>query len=300
MARFLTKDEELFYGQQIQDMISAQQKMSTMTADGTEIPDSQREELNEIIETGRNAVDTMVRANLRLVHKRARSFKNSFVSAPEYEDVAQDGMVGLMNAILKYDPSRNNKLSTVATYWIFQSISRQANKTARMVRLPENRITEFLTIKRMRAELEDEGLSTSEADDIIMDELGLSKSDFMSIVNAAATHVSLNLTAGSEDNGRELMDTIVDGEAESVEDTTVSSVHHEILSEALTTLDDKERDIVSTAFSMDLPDGEEPLSPKDVKKKYRINVAEYDRIVGGAMRKIKVYFESKGISDIAM
>ena len=109
-ANFLTKEQELELGVLVQEM---QKAKSTLSAEEN-LTDDKKAQLRVTISKGEEAVEKMVDGCIGLVISRAKKFKKKYPSSPDIEDLIQEGCVGLMNGILKYDPSRNNKLSTVA------------------------------------------------------------------------------------------------------------------------------------------------------------------------------------------
>lgn len=289
MAKFLTKDEELHLGGIVQTMVKAKEQLASDTNLSTEL----KKELSVQIKEGNDAVDKMVKANLRLVYQRARSFKRNYPSGPELEDMIQDGMAGLMTAILRYDPRRDNKLSTVATYWIFQSITRQANKTGRLVRLPENRVSDYSKIVKLRKEYELAGMEHRDIEDRVMSDLKLSRKDFFSISNAASTPASLNKEINDGESARELMDIIPQEDHESVENNVIRDAMKSALSEAMGNLSELEQDVVEAAF---LFSKGESITPKEVKKKYKLETGQFETHLSAALKTIKIEMDSNGVS----
>lgn len=291
MAKFLTKDEELHLGTLVQKMVKAKEQLKA----DTDLSAAQKRELSAFVVEGEKAVEIMVKANSRLVYKKARSFKESYPGGPELEDIIQDGMAGLMNAILRYDPARNNKLSTVATYWIFQSISRQANKTGRLVRLPENRVSDFSKISRMRKKYEIEGMPAAEIDEYIMKELKLSAEDFRSIVNAAGVPASLNHTISDDESPRELIDIIPLGTEQSVESSVIKDAMRTVLNDAVENLTEVQRDVLNASFVFDTKNSA-PLTTKEVKRKHKITTEAFNAHLAVALKEVKKEMDANGVS----
>ena len=289
--KFLTKDEELHYGGLVQSMVKAKEELKT---EG--ITNERKAELQKVIKTGDRAVEVLVEANKRLVYKRAHSFKESYPGGPELDDLIQDGMTGLMNSILRYDPKRNNKLSTVATYWIFQSITRQTNKVGRLVRLPENRINDFSKISKMRKQLELSGVGASDADEFIKEELNLSNADFSSIVSAGTAYVSLNMEVNDKDsNVRELIDVIPVDAEKSVEEHVIKDVINNILDESIEKLTDIQREVLNAAFYFEKR-ADRAVTTKEVKERYQLSNSAFSSILSSALKIVKEEMDSNGIS----
>lgn len=290
-AKYLSKTEELELGRVIQDHYQAMESLES----GEKLSKKDRVALNERVTVGKKAVDKLVRANIGLVHDRAGRFKTRFPSGPEYDDLVQEGMTGLLTAVRKYDPERGNKFSTVAYYWIAQAVARGANKTGRTVRLPENRINDFVKMNQIVKELESEYHTSGEIDEIIMDRLGLSKVDLMNIRAAASTPASLNKVVGREaGSNRELMDYVGEDSAEpSSEESVIASQMNDLLLEAVENLDPIKRDVILATFS--LSEGEE-LSVEDVRTKYSLAPFKFKRVQVEAMRELREKFSREGLS----
>lgn len=279
-AQHLTKDEELRLGAMVQAMVQAKETLKDDSLKQKEI-----RSLRQIIIQGEDAVARLVEANTGLVWNQAKKFKSKYPSAPPLEDLVQEGMAGLVTAIMRYAPERNNKLSTVATYWIFQSITRNTNKTARLVRLPENRVTDYTKITRLRNKYIAEGLSKAESDEKIMNDLNLTKNDLFVINGAASNHASLNRTI-DEDSDKELIEIVLDGTAESAESLVLQDATFQILIDKLSELGEMEREIVLSHFSMDNVPGYTPTSSKEIKEKYNLSASRHKRILTLALEEI--------------
>jgi len=279
-AQHLSKEEELRLGSIVQSMVKAKEQIKE--------PGLTKRELRsykEQIFHGEEAVAKLVESNTGLVWNIARNFKSKYPSAPAMEDLVQEGMAGLVTAIMRYAPERGNKLSTVATYWIFQSITRWTNKTGRLVKLPENRVTDYTKISRLRNQYKEEGMNKLDIDERIMEELKLSRDDMFFINGAASIPASLNRTVDEESN-KELIELVLDDTADSAESVVVMDATFQILVDKLNEMKDIEREVVLSQFSMDNIPGYEPTTPKKVKEKYNLSASKYKRILTLALSEI--------------
>lgn len=254
--------------------------------------------LARMIRQGKRSTDVLAKANLGLVYNQAKNFKKSYPSAPDLEDLVQEGMVGLVTAIFKYDPSRGNKLSTVATPWIYQAIARGTNKTGRLVKLPENRSTDYSDMVEIMKRHEEDGLSTAEIHEIIMEELSLSKDDILSISNAASLPLSLNykVSGDGEEDSPELIDII--GEINASNSSEASVVNTEItktLGTAFDSLDEIEKDIVSATFGLSLNESGKRVTAKEVREKHDISLQKLKKILDSALTKMKSEMKDNGV-----
>lgn len=293
-VKYLSKDEELALGKVIQAHYKAAEELSS----GKRITPKKKEKLEQEVAAGENAVRALVEANIGLVYDRARVFKSRYPAAPELEDLVQEGMTGLMTAIKKYDPARGNKFSTVAYYWIVQAVARGANKTGRLVRLPENRINDYTSMTAILNSEEADGLSTLELDNLIMDKLGISKNDLLNIRAAAATPASLNKVVSRENGStRELMDYVgEDNKAASSEESVIRDEMHSALMDAIQELSPVKRDVIKVSFS--LTDTDANVSTiEDIREIYGIHPAKMKRLQMEAVKELKAILTKSGFSS---
>lgn len=289
MTKYLTKEEELELGQRVQNMVEAKKILRLKQ----HISTTERTSLIRQVSLGEDAVEILTKANEGLVYAQAKTFKAKYPGAPELEDLIQDGMAGLVTAIYRYDPKLNNKLSTLATYWIFQSMSRWTNKTGRLVKLPENRITDFTHITKLRNKYEEMDIPRADADKLIMDELNLTQKDMFFITGAASTPTSLNRKVSQDDDAKELIDFFAEeSTVESSEDHVMKNTTNEIISHKLNNLSDIQRDVILSSFALY---EENSLTTKQVKEKYGISSAKFKKILQDCLLNLKADFKDIGM-----
>lgn len=276
--KYLTKERELELGTIIQSSKKYLEK-------NAKLKETNNSEYVRIEKEQKKAIDELVSNNVNLVHKKAHQFKARFPFAPNIEDIVQEGMIGLMNAVYKYDPTRGNKFSTVAHYWIFQSITRGINNTGRLVRLSENRIADYRKVIEIEKEFEESDLHQAEIDEIIMDRLGLNKKILMSIRAAAGSHSSLDKTIGSsEDNSKTLMEVINPDE---YIQTDNEALHKECMGELYTLIEglpEINREILKAHF--DLSEGDRK-TPKSIREEQNVSASRYRRLLTESLEKLK-------------
>lgn len=290
-AKHLTKEEELELGVIIQDHFKAKEELEQ----AEDLSPEEEVALKQRISRGEAAVDKLVRANIGLVMDRAKIFKTRYPAAPEFEDLVQEGMTGLMTAIAKYDPARNNKFSTVAYHWIAQAVARGANKTGRLVRLPENRINDFTRITSITNSPEAEGLTQAELDELIMDELGLSRTDLLNIRDAAATHASLNKVVSSDSgSAKEFIDFVAEKHTQvSSEEQALRTETEELLLSSIEFLTPIQQDVILSNFAIG---GMDSLSQSEVCEKWGILPAKYKRVKDEAMKGLREIVKQRGLT----
>lgn len=243
---------------------------------------------------GERASDALVRSNILLVRSMAHEFKRRMPASPDHEEIFAMGMVGLWKAARKYDPRRGNKFSTVAYNWIRQSIVREINNTHRLVRLPENRVGDYIAISRLRREHKDRELTESEFEDIVAAELGLSHEKIREINNAASNHASLNKTVGDDDGEKELIHYVAKS-TPAAEEVAIESEMQTILDMALGDLDPLELEVVVSSFKLNYGSIEH-RTVKAICADAGISPSQYRRVSSTAMKKIREHLDSYGVS----
>ena len=243
---------------------------------------------------GDRAADALVRSNILLVRSMAHEFKRRMPASPDHEEIFAMGMVGLWKAARKYDPRRENKFSTVAYNWIRQSIVREINNTHRLVRLPENRVGDYIAISRLRRELKDRDISEAEFEDYVTEKLGLSKEKTREINNAAGNHASLNKTVGDDDGEKELIHYVAKS-TPAAEEVAIESEMQTILDMALGDLEPLELEIVVSSFKLSYGNIEH-RTVKAICADAAISPSQYRRYSANAMKKIREHMDSYGVS----
>lgn len=294
--RFLTKEEELALGVVIQEHYRAKELLSSES-----ISPEQKAELEAKIADGVEAVDTMVRANIKLVYRQANNFRTRYPNGPQYEDLVQDGMIGLMTAVAKYDPDRGNKFSTVAYHWINQSMARNTNNTFRLVRLPENRVTDLFRTLAIAHSDEAKGLDPEEVDNLIMDKLNLTPQTLANIRAAGSMPVSLNRPVGSKEDGaqQELIDVIAQNRlTDTMESDYLRTEASDTLRKALMKLDEATRMVVISSFGI-LPD--QDITPNKVRKKFGLSGVAFKSVLNDGIASLRSELEKHdmNIQDFA-
>jgi RNA polymerase primary sigma factor len=291
---FLTKDRELELGTFIQKRAAALIELEI----STDLTAVQRESLGRDVRIGESAVNELVNSNVGLVYDQARKFKGRFPGAPDLEDLIQEGMVGLMTAVHKYDPARGNKFSTVAFYWISQAIGRGVNKTGRLVRLPENRIADYTKIVRIQNKYDYLNLSKPDMEELVSKETGLTYEEISNIRNAALFHSSLNRKMGGESDGssRELMDMVAENthSAATEVEAEISMVHNE-LADCMASLSPMAQRVVASQFALPMENGAY-VTPSQLRITDGLTSTMYRKILTEALDTLRGQLSGKSIA----
>jgi RNA polymerase primary sigma factor len=234
------------------------------------------QELQEEQEATRKAI---VEGNLRLVISVAKRYAHCGLPLI---DLIQEGNIGLMRAVERFDPERGHRFSTYATYWIRQAITRALAKNGRTIRIPANMIREISQINAAEERLVQDSGTPPEAE-TIAEAVGLSVARVRALKKMARQTISLQSTVSQEDQ-TELSDFVTDQTTESPEEALAGDVLREAVDLALDTLDERERRILTLHFGLD---GSEPKTLREVSLEFNLTSERIRQIEFGALRKLR-------------
>lgn len=284
----LTKDEELEIGTKVQAWLNAEND-----------PNIDAQTRSKLKKDYDEAYTVLFQSNIPLVINRANKACGRFPSSNDINDLIQEGALGLMTAIHKYDPQRGNRFSTVAHLWIVQRINRADNTTGRMVRLPENRISDYMKIQKLTRELENDDLDPADIEQEIIDRLGLTPSEIHSIRNGAGHVTSLDIKVGSDDGAQRTLIDFVD-ESETTESTEESALRFEAsekLDLLLNTLSDVELAVLRAHCKLEDPKTNTILKPHHVREQFGISSKVYKNICETVLESLRYHAQDMGLSE---
>ncbi|MDP8976050.1 MAG: sigma-70 family RNA polymerase sigma factor [Actinomycetota bacterium] len=240
---------------------------------------SRRRELRRLVQQGEAAELRFVQSNLRLVVSIAKRYQGSGVPLL---DLVQEGNLGLMHAVEKFDHRKGFKFSTYATWWIRQSITRGIANTGRSIRLPVQAGDTVKQLQRTRAELEDSlgrGPTTAE--------IAAAMEEPVDKVRTLLFHLSEPLSLSAplrEDSDAELGDTVGDQSAVSPEEAMLEAALVDEVEHVLAPLDDRERTILRLRYGLG---GGEPRTLEDVGEHFLLTRERIRQIEAKAMSKLR-------------
>jgi len=244
---------------------------------------SEEVDLSRRLATGdASARERMILSNLRLVVMIAKRYAGRGLPFP---DLIEEGNLGLMKAVDRYDPEKGFRFSTYASWWIRQSIERAVINLAHMIRLPvhmREKVNRYLAAveQTVAAGLEpDPGAAARKA--------GLSVSDFEALAPLIASTISLDAPVGEQEENT-LKDVIGDPNAVSPLEAVSRREEGQALEEALAVLRPRERDVLYLRFGLS---GEDPLTLEEIGHRLGVTRERVRQIEAVALAKMRAYID---------
>ncbi|GAB4213267.1 MAG: RNA polymerase sigma factor RpoD [Synechococcales cyanobacterium] len=257
--RLLRADEEIELAREIADLLElervrdqlADRKGDFLNLDCVSIEEWAQAVSMELMDfrrrlhRGRRAKDKMVQSNLRLVVSIAKKYMNRGLS---FQDLIQEGSLGLIRAAEKFDHEKGYKFSTYATWWIRQAITRAIADQSRTIRLPVHLYETISRIKKVTKLLSQElGRKPSEEEIATRMEMTIEKLRF--IAKSAQLPISLETPIGKEEDSR--LGDFIESDGETPEDRLAKVLLREDLESVLHTLTARERDVLKLRYGLD-------------------------------------------------
>ena len=252
--RLLRPDEEIELARKIADLLHLEELAAQFESDNGKLPDTK--EWAGLVEMpvirfrrrlmlGRRAKEKMVQSNLRLVVSIAKKYMNRGLS---FQDLIQEGSLGLIRAAEKFDHEKGYKFSTYATWWIRQAITRAIADQSRTIRLPVHLYETISRIKKTTKVLSQEfGRKPTEEEIAESMEMTIEKLRF--IAKSAQLPISLETPIGKEEDSR--LGDFIEADIENPEQDVAKNLLREDLEGVLATLSPRERDVLRLRYGLD-------------------------------------------------
>ena len=252
--RLLRPDEEIELARKIADLLHLEELAAQFESDNGREPDNK--EWAALVEMplirfrrrlmlGRRAKEKMVQSNLRLVVSIAKKYMNRGLS---FQDLIQEGSLGLIRAAEKFDHEKGYKFSTYATWWIRQAITRAIADQSRTIRLPVHLYETISRIKKTTKVLSQEfGRKPTEEEIAESMEMTIEKLRF--IAKSAQLPISLETPIGKEEDSR--LGDFIEADIENPEQDVAKNLLREDLEGVLSTLSPRERDVLRLRYGLD-------------------------------------------------
>ncbi|MBQ3803961.1 MAG: RNA polymerase sigma factor RpoD [Oscillospiraceae bacterium] len=252
-------------------------------------PDEEQELARRVSEGDEDAIVRMADSNLRLVVSIAKHYRDRGLPL---QDLIQEGNLGLLKAIEKFDYTRGYKFSTYATWWIRQAISRSIADNARTIRIPVHMVETINRIRRESRQLQQElGREATETE--LAEASGLTVEKLREVLKITPDPVSLDTPVG-EDEDSPLSSFITAGTQAEPEKATEAALLKEQVRQLLGTLDERERRVLELRYGIG---GDRARTLEEVGKEFGVTRERIRQIEAKALRKLRHPARSKIVSD---
>jgi RNA polymerase primary sigma factor len=282
----LTAEQEVYLAKRIEAGEFARQQLDDPDA---ELSDEARKGVAELVVDGHVAKKSLIEANLRLVVSIAKRYVGRGML---FLDLIQEGNLGLIRAVEKFDYTKGFKFSTYATWWIRQAITRAIADQARTIRIPVHMVETINKVMRVQRQMvQDLGRDPSVEE--LAEKVEMTPARVREIMRISQEPVSLETPVGEEDDSH-LGDFIEDQEAIAPADAAARALLHEAVSEALDELTERERRVVCLRFGLE--DGQ-ARTLEEVGREFGVTRERIRQIESKTLAKLRHPIRSQKLRD---
>jgi RNA polymerase primary sigma factor len=285
----LNAEEEVELAKRIEAGLYAAERVRNAEEEGEKLVTQMRRDLKWIVRDGERAKNHLLEANLRLVVSLAKRYTGRGMA---FLDLIQEGNLGLIRAVEKFDYTKGYKFSTYATWWIRQAITRAMADQARTIRIPVHMVEVINKLGRIQRELLQD-LGREPTPEELAKEMDISPEKVLEIQQYAREPISLDQTIGDEGDSQ-LGDFIEDSEAVVAVDAVSFTLLQDQLQSVLQTLSEREAGVVRLRFG--LTDGQ-PRTLDEIGQVYGVTRERIRQIESKTMSKLRHPSRSQVLRD---
>ncbi len=237
----------------------------------------------------KKAFDRIINANLRFVVSVAKKYRGQGMAL---SDLINEGNIGLITALEKFEPGKGYHFISYAVWWIRQSIMKALSEKARAVRLPLNRANELMQIQKAQSEILHDNIDDPNNLELISEKTGLEESLVKDLLSISQDIVNLDSAIKSDDDSSSTFSEFIEDPSKGPEEEVVGESLKSEVRSLLLTLSEKERQILVMRYGLD---GNKPMSLKEIGIKFGLTKERIRQIEKRALEKLRENSQSRAL-----